>query len=139
MSSNAGWPLCPEGKKASTAFRMLTRRLRSHIEDNAPLTKADLDQAAADPSALAFVCIRIGVLHGLKASKSRWGQHVEDWPAAFARADALAREIVIRQTRLLVYAQHLITGGSYGRVEEAEVEEGQPKVEPEAEVIERDR
>jgi hypothetical protein len=33
---------------------MLTRRLRSHIEDNAPLTEADLDQAAADPSALAL-------------------------------------------------------------------------------------
>ena len=84
-----GWPLffrLDDG--APIAFKALARRLRDHIEHGLPVADADLDQAAADPSALAFVCIRIGVLPGVKARQPLWGKYIEDWPAVFARAHA---------------------------------------------------
>jgi hypothetical protein len=109
-------------------LKALLRRLRDHIEHGIPLDEADLDAAAGDPKALAFVCIRIGVLHGLKVRKSLWGQHLEDWPAAFARANALADEMVVRQTRLLVYCEYLARGGLYGRDKKAQAQEGQPEL-----------
>jgi hypothetical protein len=106
MSSDAGWPLYPEGKKGSAALQRLTRRLRSHIEDNAPLTEADLDLAAADPAALAYACIRVGAL--VRALRRKGRRRKEGWPPAFARASTLAREIVVRQTRLLVCRQRTV-------------------------------
>jgi hypothetical protein len=42
------------------------------------------------------------------------------WRATFVRAD-----VVVRQTRLLVYSQYLGTGGSHERARESETQEGQ--------------
>jgi hypothetical protein len=113
----------PEGQKASAAFRMLTRRLRSHTEDNAPLAEADLGQAAVDPAAPAFICIDVGAL--VRAPRRKRRRRNEGWPPAFARASTLAREIVVRQTRLLAYSQYLGTGGSHDRAKESKTQEGQ--------------
>jgi hypothetical protein len=46
----------------------------------------------------------------------RWAAgRVVDWPAVFARADALARDIVLRQTRLLIHYRWNCTPKSHGR------------------------
>jgi hypothetical protein len=82
---------------------MLTHRLRSHIEDNAPSTDADLDQAAADPPAIARICIRVGAL--VRAPRRKGRRRKEGWPPAFAQDDTLARKIIVRQTQLLGYWQ----------------------------------
>jgi hypothetical protein len=57
-------------------------------------------------------------------------QYVMHWPAAFARADALAREIIRRQVALLIRAEVIcrIMGGSDETAEEAKDEEGQSEL-----------
>jgi hypothetical protein len=53
---------------------MLTRRLRSHVEDNAPHTEPDLDQAAADPAALAYIVSASGRSSGRCAGRAGVGR-----------------------------------------------------------------
>ena len=97
---------------------MLTRRVRSRVEDSAPHSEADLDQAAADPAALAHIVSVSGRSSGA----------APEGPAALARTSTLAREIVVRQTRLLVYSQCFGTGGSHDRAKESETQEGQSEL-----------
>jgi hypothetical protein len=99
MTSTAGWPLFYAGPEGATiAHCQLCRKLKGHIDDNAPLTEDEVNLAAADPSCLAFVAIRIGRLF---AGSQRDRAMAGSWPEAFARANRLAEELVIRQTRLL--------------------------------------
>jgi hypothetical protein len=105
-----GWPFfyCLDGG-AALVHKHLLQRLRNHIDHAIALAEADLDAAARDPTAFAFVCVRVGALYRLNARKSPCKpEYVEDWPASFARADVLARELVGRQTRLLVQPEVLV-------------------------------
>ena len=102
MIGNAGWPLFYAGAEgASIGFRKLIRRLRDHIELGAPLAESDVEFAASDPAALGSVAIRTGYLYGNAKKEGR----ARDWPAALARANRLAEEIVIRQVRMLTWCR----------------------------------
>jgi len=69
------------------------------------LTEVDLDHAATDPAAIAFICIRVGAL--VRALRRKGRRRKEGWPPAFARANTLAREIIVHQIQLLGYWQRM--------------------------------